>query len=138
MMNLKRYEAVVIFLSDLSDDAVKGELAKIENIAKAHAGSVVSSDIWGRRQLAYKINKREYGIYVLLVIEGDYKLAAELDRQLKINESVLRHQIVKKDKHAPDASPRLKEDPSRDRFAGGDEDGANSDFGDNAGRNASM
>ena len=138
MKHITRYEFVVILLSDLSDDAVKAEIGKIEAITKAHAGSIVSSDVWGRRQLAYKINKREYGIYVLLVVEGDYVLASDLDRQLKINESVLRHLIVKKDKHAPDASPRLKEEPSRDRFGAGDDDGLSSDFGDSIGRGANL
>jgi small subunit ribosomal protein S6 len=118
-----RYEAVIIFDSDLSDDGVKAELSKVENLVKAHAGSVERSDLWGRRRLAYKIRKKEYGIYVVLVIAGDNTLVSDLDRQLKINEQVLRHLVVIKDQYAPDFSSRLEEQPDniRVQFGEGDE-----------------
>lgn len=115
-MERKKYEAVFVFLSDLNDDAIKAELGKIESTIKNHDGVVSTVDVWGRRQLAYQINKKEFGIYVLMIFEGDNKLTADLDRQLRINENVLRHLIVRKDKHAPDASARLKEDQAKDRY----------------------
>jgi len=125
-----RYEAVIVYDSDLTDDAVKSELAKVESLVKAHAGSVERTDLWGRRRLAYKISKKEYGIYVVLVISGDNKLVSDLDRQLKINETVLRHLMVVKDKFAPDYSSRLEEQPENMRgpFGDGDDQAPTDDY----------
>ena len=109
-MDMQKYEAVIILDSDLSEDAVKAEIGKVETVVKAHTGSVERSDVWGRRRLSFRIAKKEYGIYVVLVFAGDNRLVADLDRQLKINEGVLRHLIVLKDDYAPDFSARLMND----------------------------
>jgi small subunit ribosomal protein S6 len=111
MKNYK-YEAVVIFLSELDEKGVDAQIEKIEGIVTSHTGSVDQKEIWGRRELAYKISKKTHGIYVLFVFTGDMSLVADLDRQLKINESVLRHMIVKKDEFAPDWTPGRRHEDS--------------------------
>jgi small subunit ribosomal protein S6 len=109
-MKTYRYESVIIFNSDLDEDAVNEQLKKVEGVITAHSGAVESKVIWGRRELAYKIKKRTHGIYVVMVFNGDRTVVADLDRQLKINETVLRHIIVEKNKFAPDWTPGRKLD----------------------------
>ncbi len=122
MTSLLRYENVIVFDPGLEEDAVKAQLAKVAAIIQAHGGAIENEQIWGRRRLSYRINKQEFGQYTLLVFNGDNALVADLDRQLRINESVLRHLIVVKDKHAPDSVPRFADEA--DGFgmgAGGDD-----------------
>lgn len=126
------YEAVIVLDSSLSDADVASHLDKVEAIIANHAdesagiGKVTKRDVWGRRQLAYKINKKEYGIYAYLVFSGTQGLVADLRRQLRINDSVLRFLVVKKDKFAPDLlRPPVADtygsgrDGFRDQFYGG-------------------
>lgn len=118
-MKTYRYETVIIFNSDLDEDAVNDQLTKVEGTIAAHSGAVESKVIWGRRELAYKISKKTHGVYVVLVFNGDRTVVTDLDRQLKINESVLRHIIVDKDKFAPDWTPgrKLEDTLPMDGFA---------------------
>jgi small subunit ribosomal protein S6 len=111
MKNYK-YEAVVIFLSELDEKGVNAQVDKIEAIVTAHSGTIEQKELWGRRELAYKISKKSHGIYVLLVFTGDESVVADLDRQLKINEQVLRHMIVNKDEFAPDWTPGRRHEDS--------------------------
>lgn len=96
------YEGVIVYDSALSDSDVAAQLDKVEAIITGHSGQVTKRDVWGRRQLAYKIKKKEFGIYTFLVFSGASSLVADLRRQLRINDSVVRFLVVKKDKFAPD------------------------------------
>lgn len=99
---LRKYELVLVFDTDLDDKAIRAQLDKVSAICSSHSGSVEKEDIWGRRALSYKIGKKEYGSYVVMVITGDAELVADIRRQLKINDAVIRFFITKKDKKAPD------------------------------------
>ena len=107
---LMKYEIIIVFDSNLDEETVKQQVQKVEAVVTAHGGAVEVNDLWGRRQLAYPIKKRQYGIFVLMVATGDNTLVSDLRRQLRINDAVLRSFIVKKDKYAPDLAQRLKED----------------------------
>lgn len=96
------YESVIVFDSALSDADVAAQLDRVEALITSHSGQVTKRDVWGRRQLAYKIKKKEYGIYAFVVFSGANTLVADMRRQLRINDSVLRFLVVKKDKFAPD------------------------------------
>jgi small subunit ribosomal protein S6 len=98
-----RYEAVVVFDPALGDSEITQQIEKIEAVVKAHGGAIEKQDLWGRRDLAYRINKKSQGFYAVLVISGDNSLVADLRRQLRINDAVLRSLIVDKDRYAPDA-----------------------------------
>ena len=98
-----RYELVVVFDPALTDSDITTQIEKIETVVKAHGGAVEKQDLWGRRDLAYKINKTSQGFYAILVISGDNSLVSDLKRQLRISDSVMRSLIVIKDKYAPDS-----------------------------------
>ncbi len=107
---LMKYEAIVVFDSNLDDEALKQQVERIDAIVRNHGGEAESKDFWGRRALAYPIKKKQYGNFVMLTLSGDNTLVADLRRQLKINDTVLRSFIVKKDKYAPDLVQRVRDD----------------------------
>jgi small subunit ribosomal protein S6 len=64
-------------------------------VIRAAGGSVEKLDVWGRRRLAYEINKRTEGIYAVIDLHATPAAVAELDRQLRLNESVLRTKVIR-------------------------------------------
>ena len=83
---MQSYECVIVFSTDLNEEAINGEIKKVEAIVSHHQGSVTKADLWGRKPLAFKIRKKDYGFYVVLVISAAGTLVADLDRQLRIND----------------------------------------------------
>ena len=102
----RQYEAVYIFDSALEDAVIQ------EKIAKHHAllGTTeeIKVDHWGRRQLAYKIGRRETGYYVLARITCDPKTLPEFERALKLDEGVIRY-LISVHEHELGAPPMTEE-----------------------------
>jgi small subunit ribosomal protein S6 len=96
---MRRYEVMVILDPDLEERTVTPSLDTFLNVVKADGGSVEKVDIWGRRRLAFEINKKSEGIYAILDITCTPAAVAELDRQLSLNESVLRTKVMRPDAH---------------------------------------
>ena len=92
----EKYEAVVVFSLKNGEDAVKALVAKFSDLIKEHA-ELVDVDEWGKRKLAYLINKEAEGYYVLFEFESTAEFPAELDRKFRINEDVIRSMIIKKE-----------------------------------------
>jgi small subunit ribosomal protein S6 len=99
---MQNYESVIIFNSQLDDKNIEAELKKLEGVVKANSGSIEKSDVYGRRRLAYLIKKQEYGIYSRIVFSGGANVVSDLDRQIRLNESIIRHITVKRDRFAGD------------------------------------
>ena len=94
---MRHYEVVVILDPELEERTVAPSLDAFLNVVKTYGGTVGKVDIWGRRRLAYEINKKGEGIYALLGINCSPAAVAELDRQLGLNESVLRTKVMRLD-----------------------------------------
>lgn len=86
---MRQYETMVIIDAMISDDAIKAE---IETIAAAitKGGEIVRRDDWGKRKLAYSINKRQHGFYVIFYYKAEVATVAAMEAALKLNENVLR------------------------------------------------
>jgi len=95
---MRHYEVVVILDPELEERTVAPSLDTFLNVVKNDGGTVRNVDVWGRRRLAYEINKKGDGIYALLDIDCTPAAVAELDRQLSLNESVLRTKVIRVDK----------------------------------------
>ena len=78
---------------------VEPSLDKYLNVVRKDGGSVESVDVWGRRRLAYEINKQAEGIYAVVSLTAEPATVKELDRQLGLNESVLRTKVLRPDAH---------------------------------------
>ena len=92
---MRRYEVMVILDPDLEEKTVAPSLEAFLNVIKADGGTVNQVDVWGRRRLAYEINHKTDGIYAVLDIEATVAGVAELDRQLGLNEAVLRTMVMR-------------------------------------------
>ena len=67
----------------------------LSNVIRTSGGSVEKIDVWGRRRLSYEISKRTEGIYAVIDLQATPAAVAELDRQLRLNESVLRTKVIR-------------------------------------------
>lgn len=92
---MRKYEVMVILDPDLEERTVAPSLDAFLNVIKQGGGSINKVDIWGRRRLAYEINRKTEGIYAVLDITSTPTAVAELDRQLNLNESVVRTKVVR-------------------------------------------
>ena len=90
------YEAMVVFSLKQGEDGIKALTEKFKGMM-AEAGTVESVDEWGKRKLAYLINKESEGYYVLFDFESTAEFPAELDRIYKITDGVMRSIIIKKE-----------------------------------------
>ena len=94
---MRHYELMVIIDPDLEERTVAPSLDKFLNVVRKGGGTVEKVDVWGRRRLAYDINKKSEGIYAVVDMNAEPALAQELDRQLGLNESVLRTKLIRPD-----------------------------------------
>ncbi len=96
---MRHYEMMVILDPDIEERTVAPSLDKYLTVVKTGGGTVDNVDIWGRRRLAYEIAKKSEGIYAVIDFTAEPAVTQELDRQLNLNESVLRTKVIRPDAH---------------------------------------
>ena len=94
---MRAYEVMVILDPSLEERTVGPSLDKYLNVIRKDGGSVESVDIWGRRRMAYEIKKNQEGIYAVVNLTAEPDSVKELDRQLTLNESILRTKVIRPD-----------------------------------------
>jgi len=93
---LRPYEVMIILDPDLEERTVQPSLETFLNVIRQDKGTVDKIDIWGRRRMAYEIQKKAEGIYVVLDLTCTPQAVAEMDRQLNLNEAVLRTKVLRR------------------------------------------
>ncbi|MCW2710444.1 MAG: ribosomal protein [Marmoricola sp.] len=96
---MRAYELMVILDPNLEERTVQPSLDTYLNVVRNDGGSVDNVDVWGRRRLAYEIDKNAEGIYAVVSLQAEPATVKELDRQLTLNESVLRTKVIRPDVH---------------------------------------
>ncbi len=94
---MRQYEMMVILDPEVDERTVAPSLEKFLNVITSGGGTIEKVDVWGRRRLAYEIERRSEGIYAVIDMVATPELAQELDRQLGLNESVLRTKLIRSD-----------------------------------------
>ena len=94
---MRTYEVMVILDPSLEERTVEPSLDKYLNVVRKDGGSVESVDVWGRRRMAYEIKKNQEGIYAVVSLTAEPDSVKELDRQLTLNESILRTKVLRPD-----------------------------------------
>jgi small subunit ribosomal protein S6 len=94
---LRTYEVMVILDPSLDERTVAPSLDTYLNVVRQDGGQVESVDVWGKRRLAYEIDKNAEGIYAVIDLRAEPATVKELDRQLGLNESVLRTKVIRPD-----------------------------------------
>ena len=90
-----QYELMVILDPEIDERTVAPSLDKFLNVIRNDGGSIDNVDIWGRRRLAYEINKKSEGIYAVVNFTANSSATVELDRQLKLSEAVMRTKVLR-------------------------------------------
>lgn len=97
MSETRQYELVYVVSPEITEEGVTELHERIAEIVGQLEGSIDKTDNWGRRRLAYEINRHREGTYVIQLITGPGTLVTELDRRLRVMEQLLRHLIVRVD-----------------------------------------
>ena len=91
---MNQYEVLYIIVPDLDEEATRASVDKFKGIVESNGGEVVAVDEWGKRKLAYEINYKTEGYYVLMSFTSGPEFPKELDRILGITEGIMRSMIV--------------------------------------------
>lgn len=94
---MRRYELMVILDPDLEERTVAPSIDQFLSVVRADGGSVEKVDVWGRRRMSYEISKKVEGIYAVVDLIAEPATVLELDRQLNLNEAVLRTKVLRPD-----------------------------------------
>jgi small subunit ribosomal protein S6 len=90
------YENIVIFNVALSDEEVEAAIGKIKALITGSGGEVITLQIWGRRKLAYEINKHKRGLYVFLVFKTPSATIKKLEEFYRVFDAVIKQMIIKR------------------------------------------
>ena len=96
---MRHYELMLILDPDLEERAVSPLIENFLSVVRDGGGKVEKVDTWGRRRLAYEIKKKPEGIYSVVDLNATPEVVKELDRQLNLNESVLRTKVLRPETH---------------------------------------
>jgi small subunit ribosomal protein S6 len=94
-VHMRAYELMVLIDPEVDERTVEPTLAKFLDVVRNDGGTIDNVDVWGRRRLAYDIKKKNEAIYVVVNFTATPATSAELDRQLSLNETILRTKIIR-------------------------------------------
>ncbi|MDD4615632.1 MAG: 30S ribosomal protein S6 [Alphaproteobacteria bacterium] len=114
------YESVFIARQDVPTTQVEALTKTFSDIITADGGKVAKTEPWGLRNLAYRINKNKKGHYVLMNIDASPAAIAEMERNMQLNEDVLRFMTIRVEEHEAGPSAILRKDERSDRPERGD------------------
>ena len=94
---MNKYELAVVVSAKIEDDARAEVIEKVKNLVTRFGGNVTDVDEWGKKKLAYEIQKMHEGFYYFIQFEADAQCPAEVERHVRIMDNVLRYLVVRKD-----------------------------------------
>lgn len=89
------YENIVILKASLPDEEINASISKIKDITVSSGGEVLMTDTWGRRKLAYEINKQKKGFYILMIYKTPPATIKKLEKFYKVFDPVVKYMIIK-------------------------------------------
>ncbi len=119
---MRKYEIMIIIDSDTDERQVPGLVDKYLEVITKGGGTVESNELWGRRRLAYDINKKSEGIYAVLRITAEPAVVQEMDRRMGIEEQIVRTKVLRIEEPKASKSKDKKAPASEDVTS--DDDGA--------------
>ena len=94
---MRKYELMVILDPDLDERTIAPSLDQFLTVVRTGGGTVDKVDLWGKRRLQYEIKKKADGFYAVIELAAEPDVVKELDRQLNLNEAVLRTKVIRPD-----------------------------------------
>ncbi|MFV9510321.1 30S ribosomal protein S6 [Tepidibacillus sp. LV47] len=95
---MRKYEVMYVIRPDLNEEAMKGLVNKFQNVITANGGEIEKVEEMGKRRLAYEIKGYTEGVYVVMNFQSEPQMVAELERNLRISDGIIRYLIVKDEK----------------------------------------
>ena len=92
---MRKYETIFILDPSFDEEAVKASIEKFKGVIENGGGTVENVDEWGKRRLAYTIDYKTEGYYVLVVFDAPAELPAELERNMKNDEKIMRYKVTR-------------------------------------------
>ncbi len=117
------YEHVFLARQDVSSQQVEALVEQFKGVLEGNGGSVGRTESWGLKSLSYRINKNRKAHYTLMDIDAPAAAVQEMERQMRINEDVLRYMTIRVDAHEEGPSIMLQKRDRDDRPRRGDRDG---------------
>ncbi len=105
---MNKYETVFILTPVLSDDQMKEAVEKIKGVLTANGGEIVNEELWGLRKLAYPIQKKSTGFYVLVEFNGEPTIVKKLETAFRRDERVIRFLTFRLDKYAAEYAEKRR------------------------------
>ena len=96
-MTMNKYELALVINAKIEDDARTDAIEKIKALIEKFGGEITNVDEWGKKKLAYEIQKMHEGFYYFIQFEADAQCPAEIERHVRIMDNVLRYLVVRKD-----------------------------------------
>lgn len=115
------YEMVILYRQDLSQNQVDTHVETVINYIKENDGTISRQEYWGLRTIAYKIRKNRKAHYMLLNIDCHSDVITEIDRQIKLDDNIIRHMVLRTDDLITEPSVMVRNDSSHE------EDNTNND-----------
>ena len=109
-MRTRTYESVAIINAALEDEQIEATISRILEVITSHGGEIIDTDKWGRKRLAYPIQKAKSGYYLVLRFNAPTELIAALERNYRLDETIIRYLTITLDKFALEAIAKQKED----------------------------
>jgi small subunit ribosomal protein S6 len=116
---LNQYEVAVLYHPDLEIDLEKAS-SKVEKIIKDNGGKITKTDNWGRRKLAYPINKQEFAVYVFYAVEMPAESVRKVEQTFNITDEIIRFLITRPDLKAEAKAEALKAEKAKKAAERGD------------------
>lgn len=112
---MRTYEVLFILNPQTAEEETQTLIGDFKKVAESGGAKLVSEDAWGRRRLAYPINKLNEGVYHLFTFEAEAEALSELDRKMKNSDVVVRHLISRTDEDMQRATKLAKKNPKKER-----------------------
>ncbi len=94
---MNKYELAVVISAKLEDDERAATLEKVKGHITKHGGTITNVDEWGKKRLAYEVQKMKEPFYYFIQFEGDSTVPAEIESRIRLNENVVRYLVVRQD-----------------------------------------
>ncbi|NMB81209.1 MAG: 30S ribosomal protein S6 [Ignavibacteria bacterium] len=108
-MRARNYESVVLINAALEDEQIEATISRILEVITTNGGELIEADKWGRKRLAYPINKSKSGYYLVLRFKAPTQLISTLERNYRLDENIIRYLTIALDKEALEAISKQKE-----------------------------
>ena len=109
---MNKYELGIVVRADLDDESFQAEMTRVKGLIERFEGTIEKVDEWGRRKLAYPINKLTEGVYTFITFSSPANAPRDIEDRLRIMENVLRFLIIRKDEADVTVSPPVQEKPA--------------------------